>query len=316
MELDLIYEKYDKYEEILKKYNQVIMANKNNYNILLRTMDKIYKFLKSVAPIFYETDDCIDLSAFFGTLATMVRNIESHIPDSHFIIASEPDFIYRKNKPSKPHTNNPEIILDWLVYMARERYAYTSFWTKKASIEGLSFQDECVDMCKNIKFICDENNIECIIKRINPGFLDTARLCNGTNYHDICIVTLNGFRFLVDCTYRQFFMLKWNSLERIGVPFLSTTKPGTFMIMNDERLNVANTILKRGWIVLTPENIKNYFDGFAISFRNGLYYKETGDYSYTTNYNAHNYEDFLEGQDNQVNHEGKLVLGRQLKISK
>lgn len=169
-------------------------------------------------------------------------------------------------------------------------------------------------MCKIIDTICKNNNISCTIKRINPGFEDTARLYRGANFHDICIINLEGNYYLVDCTYRQFFMLKGNSLDRIGIPFLANTKPGIFMTLEERRLNLAQLLLSRGWILLTEENIKDYFDGFALSFRNGHYYEETKDYSYTTNYSSNDYINFLEGTDNQVNHEGKRVLSLQIKI--
>ena len=111
-------------------------------------------------------------------------------------------------------------------------------------------------------------------------------------------------------------MLKWNSLERIGIPFLSSAKPGIFMTLNDNRMFLADKLLKRGWIHLTEDNIKNYFDGFALSYRNGFYYDETDDYSFTTNYTSSDYVNFLEGKDSQVNHEGERVLKLQKEMSK
>ena len=54
---------------------------------------------------------------------------------------------------------------------------------------------------------------------------------------------------------------------------------------------------------------------FGFLFRNGLYYDETGDYSFTTNYNDIDYINFLNGTDSQVNHEGKEVIQKQLKLS-
>ena len=45
------------------------------------------------------------------------------------------------------------------------------------------------------------------------------------------------------------------------------------------------------------------------------YYDETGDYSFTTNYNDIDYINFLNGTDSQVNHEGKEVIQKQLKLS-
>ena len=37
------------------------------------------------------------------------------------------------------------------------------------------------------------------------------------------------------------------------------------MIMDEKRKEVAQTILQRGWIEATPENIKAYLDGFAMA---------------------------------------------------
>lgn len=316
MSIDELFDKEMEYYETLKKYKKIIIGNKNNYSLLVSTMDEIYRFMRTIAPIFFNTEDYLDASEFYHTLIREVKYIESWIPDSHFIIPSEPNFIYTRHLPKKPNTNNHEILLDWLVYMARREYAYTNFWTKKTSIEGLSFEDKCVDMSKRVASICSENDIKCVIKRINPGFLETAKLHNGMDFHDICIVTINDREYIVDCTYRQFFMLKWNSLERIGIPFLFNTKPGTFMKLNYNRLSLADTLLKRGWIPFTKDNIKNYFDGFALSFRNGLYYDLTGDYSFTTNYSGLDYINFLNDTDNQVNHESEDVLKLQKSLSK
>ncbi|MCX4254952.1 MAG: hypothetical protein OSJ63_06820 [Bacilli bacterium] len=315
MTIDEIIKKEEEYYKKLILYRQFIRDNRNNYLLLVRTIDEIYKFARSIAPEFFNIDDDLGAKEFYHILIKEVEYLESLISDSHFIITSEPNFIYLEVMPQKPKTNNPEAILDWLVYMARRDYAYTNFWTKKTSIDGLSFENECVDMSKKIASICLENGIKCVIKRINPGFLETARLHDGINFHDICVVTIDNMEYLVDCTYRQFFMLKWNSLERIGIPYLFGAKPGIFMTIFEERMALALNLLKRGWIPFTKNNIKNYFDGFALSFRNGLYYDETGDYSFTTNYNDIDYINFLNGTDSQVNHEGKEVIQKQLKLS-
>ena len=39
--------------------------------------------------------------------------------------------------------------------------------------------------------------------------------------------------------------------------------------------------------------------------------KKTNDYSYETNYTPEDYINFLEKKDNQINHEGREVLGYQ-----
>lgn len=315
MTIEQLWDKESEYYEQLKIYRKKIIENKNNYKLLEEIMNEIYKFLKAIAPVFFKSGNVINAVELYHELTTEVKFIESYIPDRYFIIPSEPTFIYQKEKRHIPNLNDTEDILDWLVYMAREEYVYTSFWTKKTSIEGLSFENECTNMSNKIASLCSEFGIDCKIKRINPGFEETARLYNGSNYHDICIVTINGEFFLIDCTYRQFFMLRGNSLERIGIPYLSNTKLGIFMTLNNFRLELSNTLLSRGWIRLTDENIKNYFDGFALSFRNGIYYDKSRDYSYTTNYSASDYVSFLKGLDNQVKHEGEEVLKKQLTIS-
>ena len=65
----------------------------------------------------------------------------------------------------------------------------------------------------------------------------------------------------------------------------------------------------------TTETItmKTYLDAFTISFRNGLYYENTLDFSYTTEYSLDDYIRFIHGDDNQINHEDKLYLGYQSK---
>ena len=60
---------------------------------------------------------------------------------------------------------------------------------------------------------------------------------------------------------------------------------------------------------MTDENIKNYFDGFSLSFRNGTFYDLTEDYSYETPYSPNDYILFINGYDSQYHHEGEEVLG-------
>ena len=65
----------------------------------------------------------------------------------------------------------------------------------------------------------------------------------------------------MDCTYRQFFSETNNMPNGVDEPH----DPGMYMIMSDDRKNVAEKILKDGWIEATPENIKAYLDGFVMA---------------------------------------------------
>lgn len=84
-----------------------------------------------------------------------------------------------------------------------------------------------------------------------------------------------------------------------------------FMKMDETRIEVATSLLTRGWIKLDDINLKAYLDGFTMSFRNGLYYEETEDYSFKPVYTYDDYEMFLREEDNQINHEAREILGYQ-----
>ena len=81
--------------------------------------------------------------------------------------------------------------------------------------------------------------------------------------------------------------------------------------MNEERKKVANKVLTDGWIEWNNSNMKNYLDGFTMSYRNGLYYERTNDFSFKTKYKIEDYNRFINGKDNTINHEGRDNLGYQ-----
>lgn len=306
---------YKKAKVILEEHKKAIIKNNRNKELVQGNLEEIYRHLRTVAPLFYDRR-LNYLDSYYDMLVDFILFTESmYIPENLFTIPSEPTFTYKKRVYNKPRTNKVEKILDWLVYRARQNYANISVLHKDTYVQNSSFLNECSYMNTMVNTICEDYNIPCKIVRINPGFEKDAHLYKDCKFHDICIITLNGEDFIIDCTYRQFFMIKYCSLERIGVPLISGTTPGAFMTLTPNRLELANNLLKRGWIPLTPENIKNYFDGFALSYRNGIYYDETGDYSYTTPYTPQNYMDFLEGHDSQVNHESEKVLCFQTTIS-
>lgn len=80
------------------------------------------------------------------------------------------------------------------------------------------------------------------------------------------------------------------------------------MTLTSNRLKLAKQILKNGYIELNNITGKTYFDGFALSFRNGHFYEQTKDFSYTTPYGLDDYERFLIGSDSQINHESIRTL--------
>lgn len=51
---------------------------------------------------------------------------------------------------------------------------------------------------------------------------------------------------------------------------------GIYIMMDDSRKNMAEELLTKGYIEFTSQNIKDYFDGFVFSGRNGFYYEQLG----------------------------------------
>ena len=92
---------------------------------------------------------------------------------------------------------------------------------------------------------------------------------------------------------------------------ISGCNPGVFMLMSNQGYKIADKIINDGYIELNDEIFKVYLDAFTVSFRNVLYYEETNDFSYTTNYTVDDYIRFLNGDDSQINHENRLYLGYQ-----
>ena len=88
------------------------------------------------------------------------------------------------------------------------------------------------------------------------------------------------------------------------------------MLLTEERKKFAERLLRDGYVEATDTNLKMYFDGFALSYRNGLYYEDKGEINYETIYTKDDYINFINGFDSQVNHENIEFLGRQQKILK
>ena len=121
--------------------------------------------------------------------------------------------------------------------------------------------------------------------------------------------------YLVDVSYKQFFAEDYDRFERMGVPLIFPPQPGIYMTMDSLRNQVATIINKYGWIELTDDVLKAYLDGFALSYRNALFYEDK-ELRYETNYTAKDYKNFLIHEDSQVLHEGTRVLGYQRELIK
>lgn len=195
----------------------------------------------------------------------------------------------------------------YLLYFFKDRYT---------SINEVDVTNGCIIASFKIKEICDKFGIDCKVAQIAPGYKQNSRIFNSGGYHYLNIVTIDNEEYLIDTTYKQFFKKSKCLLEEIGVPLMCAPDPGTFMTMSEERMQIANKILRDGWIKLEKNTLKNYCDGFTLSFRNGLYYDYFKPKGYETNYNDEDYKRFLTGEDNQINHEPLECLGHLRQLCK
>lgn len=274
----------------------------------LNCINDAYQYIKYITPQYFKG---YELVGGYKYLKYALIMCEKAMPNG-FIMESIPN--YQKDMMDLKVPLNADIKekLDWIVFMTR-RYleAEARNINPQENFKNLDLGDYCKKSSKEVSKLCNMLGLKSRQIIINPGFCEYPELYEGNYYHYINMVIDGDKKYIIDCTYRQFFTTTYNNLDRIGIIDLSNCSPGIFMTMNDDRKELSKTLLKDGWFLCNPENIKNYFDGFVISYRNGLYYQITDDYSYTTKYTAKDYMRFINGHDNQVNHEHEEVLGYQ-----
>ena len=232
-----------------------------------------------------------------------------------FIVESSPYFQFDDPYLNSTRFNkmNDEEKLDYIVWVARrETFIRLRNYVKSIkTFNRLDLTNECRNTSYLIDDICEQLGVDSKVIKIPAGFNDKINLYNGNGFHYFVIVNLNGNEYIVDCTYRQFFRGDTNNLDRLGVVGLGCCDPGAYMLMNDERKNVALAILKNGWIRCTDKSLKHYLDGFTLSFRNGLYYDWLGKVDYSVGYTVSDYLEFLNEDDFITNYEPIEGLGEQ-----
>ncbi len=282
--------KYDVYKAVItKKYLDI---KGGEYSDQFNNLEELYRYVRSI-----QNDYFIDgnFSSEFNYIIKYLKRAEEVIP-REFIMES--NLSYKIDEDDK---------LMSIIYNVRN------------ILFDNNINDSLIDKCtysSNLVSRC-ARDLELSNRRIvlYPGFTKEHSLLHfGSGYHAFNIVSVGEKNYIVDLTYRQFFLKDRSSLERIGVCSLFNTTPGKFMMMNESRIRTASKLLKDGYIEMTDENIKNYFDGFALSYRNATYYDETDDFSFTTNYSPYDYKRFINEEDSQLNHEGIDRLGFQKKI--
>lgn len=308
--------KLNKYRKELAVYLNYINKHYDEIDLLDDKISELCFFMKDIAPKFSKKDIIQDE---YRLLARKFNRIERSLP-SHFILENNPICeLEREYKKSKILNYSEEEIINYIVYRARKILA--SLASEELDCDDVYLGEVdlvgyCNKACMAINLICQSMKIPCKVMTISPAFYEKRNIYEIGGNHQYCLITLGDKRYVVDVTYSQFFLMKENNLNRIGIPLMGGCNVGVYMTLIKERCEFAKKLMQKGWFLETDENLKLYFDGFAISYRNGLYYENIQNIDYTTNYSASDYLNFMNQVDSQVNHEKLEFLGRQKRLLK
>lgn len=295
---------FDRHSKDFDRLIETLMKEKSSekgYDAL----KKMYMHLKDITKDFYLDDEGIYLPSY-DRMIMSVWTKEHIIPADYIIDIPKIDFSKAPIYPKDPQDH--EAILNYLVKMTRDfLYGRLRQLYGNMPFEKYDLTNRCNDAAIYTDTLASSLHISCKYKVLNPGFTLDGE--HGIN-HAFTFIGLDEKIYIVDCTYSQFFHRKRTLYERMGVAGIYNT-PGAFMMLTPTRRKVAEKLLKDGWIECTDEVMKAYFDGFAICFRNGLFYEDTKDFTYETPYTADDYKRFLSYDDDQTNHEPIEHLGLQ-----
>lgn len=206
-------------------------------------------------------------------------------------------------------------LIEYIVWFTRSRLLATYEDDNSDEIidfNKLHFTNDCKFAANVIKMVCDTLKVPCEVVKLPPAFTDEFQLYKGNGFHYFCFLTIDGVKYLVDPTYKQFFTLDFNLKDRLGVMGLNGCNPGIYMLMNNSRRKTAINILRKGYVVATDENIKNYLDGFLLSYRNGLFYERyLGEANYDVPYSITEYFEFINGDELLFDYEPIDFMGNQ-----
>ncbi len=256
----------DKGKELIEKVKQAIQIDKLNperNSIIEDAMNKMYfHFAKYPENILWNIN-----------LQFEINKTERLLEKEFLPIKNEP--IYDDNfddslPKSINNENDAKKYLDYIVHYTRKELS------KQCDIRSDSLSKKCSYTSYCLEKICSKLGLDtihfCIDEDLKEG-----------DYHHFTILKIpleNGTfkNYLMDCTYRQFFTKGNSNPNRICAMRgdYRGCSIGYYMMQNERRKQIAETILTKGYIEATPEVLKEYFDAIVFSGRDINYYKEHG----------------------------------------
>ncbi len=155
--------------------------------------------------------------------------------------------------------------LNWLIYMARKNIT-----NPLESVMDVSMSGQCA---------IAQGYLAKMLKKLSLPFItfNVGDVLGCTQIHALTQVSIptliegesNFKNFILDPTFRQFCLVEENRFERYneeprwGVR-MSTPHPGYFFNLTDAGKAFANNLICFGYFEATDENLKQYFDSFAL----------------------------------------------------
>ena len=297
------------YQELLKHLTDSrIKMHSSGAQEQIEILDALYTMCKAYSVRLYNQ------KYFYKNILKQIDLCEKQLSESYII--TEAESLYR---PNLMEVKSIEELLDYISNIVRLRILkdYNEYSKKSQSVTSLEHID-LTGLCEIASQYtleeCNKLGLKCRVLKIAPGYNDKFKLYDLPGEHYFCLVELANKEYLFDLTYKQFFRQDGrNILNRLGVPGLEGCAPGIYMTSNIKRMHLARTLINRGWIRFNSDNIKTYFDGFTLSYRNGIYYELLGKVDYNPTYTSNDYLNFLEGSDDMFKHEPRIGLGKQLR---
>lgn len=295
---------FEKYIDQLTKIRNAIQSSKGDDAYV--HLKELYDYVKIISPDFVFEDDKIRSN--FARIAKFVEDTEETLPNDFLIQPSIQKFRDIKITPE----SKPEEILEFIVAVARKRLCHTiGFENDISKFEVQDLRRQCQGMSFFIGDLAKYLGYKVAVKVIEPGYLISSHLYIRGGDHAFVLIYFEDRCFLIDCTYSQFFLVKRCLIEKTGIMRVKNAQAGYFMMLTEERKKVAEKLLRDGWIELTGDTLKHYLDGFTLSYRNGIYYEKTDDFSFTTPYTVDTYMDFISYCGDMLDYEKEETLGYQ-----
>lgn len=193
----------------MERFQYEELSSHMQINYYIEKMNIFYDELKRLS---HENYDGSNISQDYKNTVSLLTDIEWYAP-LHYICNVKDGFIHSEN------------IVTEIINSACKKAMY-GYLDKKFDYTGY-----CGEVACEIKILCKKKGIDHQTIIINPLFDKMSYspfedLLGDSVRHFASLIQLNNKKYLVDPTYRQFFMINQNNINRIGVPYLNSCNPG------------------------------------------------------------------------------------------